>query len=342
MKKAFVYIMLTISTSLIVNGCGSSCPFGSEPEVGGDSSVLATINGSPITAAEVDEMAKDQMQRFNLQLYQIRKGALNAMIDDKLIAEAAKKENIDAEEYLKKEVDSKISEPTEEEIKGIYTSKMGDQKVPLENVKDQIANYLKQMKTNDVRNQLIARLRKDAKVEIKIDAPRVDIDTGDAPSVGPKNAKITMIEFSDYQCPFCKRVRDTVWELVDEYKGKIKYVFMDFPLSFHQQSQKAHEASRCAGEQEKYFEYNKKLFSNQTKLSVADLKNYARELKLNTKKFDSCLDEGKYADEVKKSLEVGAKAGVSGTPAYFINGIMISGAQPKEKFVEIIEDELNK
>ena len=117
---------------------------------------------------------------------------------------------------------------------------------------------------------------------------------------------------------------------------------MDFPLSFHKQSEKAHEAALCAGEQDKYFEYNKKLFANQRALAMTDLKKHATDLSLNSKKFDKCLDSGKFEQTVMNHLKAGMEAGVSGTPAYFINGIMISGAQPKQEFVTIIESELKK
>jgi protein-disulfide isomerase len=161
-------------------------------------------------------------------------------------------------------------------------------------------------------------------------------------AMGDKDAKVTLVEFSDYQCPFCKRVRPTIWRLVDEYKGKLRYVFMDFPLSFHKDAKKAAEAARCAGDQGKYFEMNRKLFDNQDKIGIGNLKGYAKELGLDVKKFDKCLDDGAHTKDIEASIAKGSSVGVSGTPAYFINGIMISGAQPYESFKELIDSELKR
>jgi len=164
----------------------------------------------------------------------------------------------------------------------------------------------------------------------------------DDPVLGKADAPITLIEFTDYQCPFCGRVRQTVSQILEEYKGKVRYVIRDFPLSFHKDALKAHEGAHCAADQGKYWEMNKKLFADQSKIQVEDLKKYAAEIKLDAKKFADCLDSGKYTEKVRKSQEYGEKIGVSGTPAFFINGRMISGARPFEAFKEIIDDELRK
>ena len=158
-------------------------------------------------------------------------------------------------------------------------------------------------------------------------------------------APVTIIEFSDYECPFCgKYFQQTYPQIVKEYvdTGKVKIVFRDFPLSFHANAQKAGEAAECAGEQRKYWEMHDKLFKNQNALEINSLKRYAKELGLNTKTFDDCLDSGKMASEVQKDFEDGQDAGVSGTPAFFINGIPLTGAQPFEAFKQIIEQEINK
>lgn len=162
---------------------------------------------------------------------------------------------------------------------------------------------------------------------------------------GDSNAPVTMIEFSDYECPFCGRYfQQTYPQIVKEYvdTGKVKIVFRDFPLSFHENAQKAAEAAECAGEQGKYWEMHDKLFKNQNALEINSLRQYAKELGLNTKTFDDCLDSGKMASEIQKDFEDGQDAGVSGTPAFFINGISITGAQPFEEFKKIIEQEINK
>jgi len=172
-----------------------------------------------------------------------------------------------------------------------------------------------------------------------------DISADDDPSVGPANAPVTIIEFSDYQCPFCKRVEPAIRQVLDTYKDKVRLVYRDFPLSFHQNAQKAAEASECADEQGKFWEYHDLLFERQAEWSSEGndkLKEYASSLGLDAKKFNECLDSGKYASEVQKDLNDGQSYGVAGTPAFFINGIEVSGAQPFSSFQQVIDTELSK
>ncbi|MEE8168311.1 MAG: thioredoxin domain-containing protein [Candidatus Hydrothermarchaeales archaeon] len=178
------------------------------------------------------------------------------------------------------------------------------------------------------------------------------IDTSDAAYVtGPENATVTMIEFNDYQCPFCKKFRDqTLDQVLGQYGEKIKYVLMDFPLtSIHPQAFIAHVSARCAGEQDKYFEYHDKLFANQGVWSrfapdsedeLNELNKYASELGLDSAAFNECLDSTKYAEAVLSNMQKGVNAGVTGTPAFFINGIKIGGARPYQDFQQLIDAEL--
>ncbi len=167
--------------------------------------------------------------------------------------------------------------------------------------------------------------------------------------LGDPKAPVTIVEFSDYQCPFCTRFyEDTEKQIYEKYikTGKVKFVYRDFPLSFHQNAQKAAEGAECAGEQGKYFEMHNKMFDKSqadgTGIAVADLKTYAKELSLDTAKFNDCLDSGKMASEVQKDMADGAAAGVQGTPGFFVNGVEVSGAQPFSVFQQVIEAALAK
>ncbi|MFH1916490.1 MAG: DsbA family protein [Nanoarchaeota archaeon] len=170
--------------------------------------------------------------------------------------------------------------------------------------------------------------------------PTVQVSIDDDAILGNKDAPVTLVEFSDYQCPFCGRFHEQAFpQIKSEYidTGKVRFVFRDFPLSFHENAQKSAEAAECAGEQEKYWAYNEVLFKNQDKLSVSDLKGYAKELGLDETAFNSCLDSGKMASEVAKDMNDGAGYGVKGTPAVFVNGKLISGAQPFSAFKQAID-----
>lgn len=343
--KRSVYFVLAIAATVAMYGCTkpSAAPStSSTPSAAAPGGVAATVGGISITMDELDKASKSQLQKVDTEIYQIKKRALDDLVEDKLIEEAAKKKGVGVDKYLAEEVDAKVTAPTEAEIQALYDSSKDRLGKPLEEVKGQIVDYLKQNRKARARNDLITSLKSGSEVKINLEPPRVVIDTKDMPSVGDKNAKVTFVEFSDYQCPFCKRVRPTIWRLMDEYKDKVRYVFGDFPLSFHKDSKKAHEAAHCAGDEGKYFEYNRKLFDNQSNIGVEDLKKYAQELKLNTKNFDKCLTSGKYTKMVEQSIQTGSNVGVSGTPAYFINGIMLSGALPYEAFKETIESELKR
>jgi len=169
----------------------------------------------------------------------------------------------------------------------------------------------------------------------------VEVDENDA-SKGPDDAKVTIIEFSDFQCPYCGRGRDVADEVMEYYGDKVRLVFKHFPLSFHENAQKAAEAAECAGDQEKFWEMHDYMFDNPTELGTPNLKTAAANFGLNSSEFNECLDSGKYEGKVKNDMSAGSELGVTGTPAFFINGQMISGAQPFEKFQEIIERELAK
>jgi len=174
----------------------------------------------------------------------------------------------------------------------------------------------------------------------------IDASVDDDPSLGKEDAPVTIVEFSDFQCPFCGRFeKDTFGKIKEEYidTGKVKLVFRDFPLtSIHPYAQKAAEASECADEQGKFWKYHDKLFENQEALTVDDLKKYADDLNLNNDKFEKCLDNGDMEKEVQNDIDDGTKYSVTGTPAFFINGVILEGAQPFENFKKIIDEELAK
>lgn len=156
---------------------------------------------------------------------------------------------------------------------------------------------------------------------------------------GDKNAKITLIEYSDFECPFCLRHLPTIEKILSEYKGKVRLVYRHFPLSFHPQAQKAAEAFECAGEQGKPYEMHDKIFeANEARnMNVETWKKIAKDLGLNTSKFNNCLDTGKYVNKISNQQNEGAQAGVEGTPATFVNGRLVSGAVPYEQFKVIID-----
>jgi protein-disulfide isomerase len=174
---------------------------------------------------------------------------------------------------------------------------------------------------------------------------RYEVSLDDDPMKGSPDAPVTIVEFSEFQCPACGAyARDTFPQIDETYikTGKVKYVSRDYPLSYHENAQKAAEAGECAAEQGKFWEYHDKLFASQDALDVPSLKKYAADLGLDTAKFDACLDSGVMAEEVQKDFAEGNSYGVRGTPAFFVNGIKLRGAQSFTAFQELIEEELKR
>lgn len=171
---------------------------------------------------------------------------------------------------------------------------------------------------------------------------RYDIPTEGFPSIGPANAPITIVEFSDYQCPFCKRWHDQVYEpLMAAYPGKIRLVYRNLPLTqIHPQAMNAAEAALCAGEQNAYWQYHNKLFENFDLLGDPLYDSIASELGLDADAFKSCMSGDKYLDEIKADMQFAFNLGVQSTPTFFINGLAIVGAQPLSVFQQVIDDEL--
>jgi protein-disulfide isomerase len=171
---------------------------------------------------------------------------------------------------------------------------------------------------------------------------KVEIEVGGAPSKGPKNAKVTIVTFSDFQCPFCSRVNPTMEEIEKTYKGKVRIAFKHLPLPFHDNAQVAAEAALAAHAQGKFWEMHDKLFANQGALDRASLETYAKDLGLNVAQFKAALDSGKYADYVKQDAALASRVGANGTPAFFINGKLLSGAQPFPAFKQMIDEALTQ
>jgi protein-disulfide isomerase len=215
----------------------------------------------------------------------------------------------------------------------------------LETMAPAIRRYLQDQQSEAARASLIADLRKTGpEVRLLFDAPRHTIEvTADDPSIGSSSAPVTLVEFSDFQCPFCQRVAPTLKQVKEKYGDKVRIVWKDFPLTqIHPQAFKAGEAAHCAADQGKFWEYHDRLFANQQSLQPNDLKKHAADLGLDSGAFGTCLDSSKYGERVRDGVAEGSRLGVNSTPTIYINGRVLSGAQPYETFVTVIDEELSK
>jgi len=305
------------------------------------SHVIATIGNHPITQQEVDSRLKAQLTAIDSQVYDLRRKTIEAMADDYVIEQAAGKAKLSVADYMKREVMDKTPTPSDADAKKFYDANKAQIKQPYEKVQAQVVAFLRQQEASEQREKLLNSLRADQPLKIKLKPPRFKVAAEGHPELGPKDAPVTIVEFGDFQCPFCKKSEDSIKQVRTKYADKVRLVYMDFPLSFHPNALPAAEAARCAGDQGKFWQFHDALFDAQPNLKSADLKAAAAKLGLDRQKFDSCLDQNKYQNAVRIDQAEGESLGVDGTPAFFINGRPLTGAQPASEFEQIIDEELS-
>ena len=281
--------------------------------------------------------------RLSQALYQARRDAVEELINDALLQQDATARKLEPATIVEQDITSKVMPPTDEDAAIFYRENQARMRdATLEQARHTIKNYLFQQRTLSARQVYLDGLRAKTTVRITLEPPRQTVATDDRPAKGPENAPITIVEFSDFQCPFCLNAFPTVQQVLATYGDRIHFVYRHYPLANHPRARPAAEASACANEQGKFWEFHDRLFSNQQSLEDADLKQHAAQLGMDAAQFNTCYDSRKYSADVDADIRVGDEAGVSGTPAFFINGRMLSGAQPFEAFKQIIDEELER
>jgi protein-disulfide isomerase len=311
----------------------------------GSGQVVATVDGESITLAELDDWIKQDLfeeqtrDRSPAAMHQFRAERLERMIDERLLEAEATTRNVSGEELMRQE--SARAEVTDEQVADFFEKnrdRLGG--ATLEQIGPRVRRHLQQQAGNDAVEKLLAGLRERAAVEVSFEAPRIQV-AAIGPALGPENAPVTIVEFSDFQCPFCARAGPIVKQIVARYPEQVRVVYRHFPLdSIHPRARPAAEAAACAGDQGRFWEYHDKLFAHAKALEDADLERYAGELGLDVAVFKACRAEGKHREAVERDVQDARSAGITGTPSFFVNGRMLGGAQPLEKFVELIEAEL--
>ena len=330
---------------LFLVACSSSAQ--QPAKVQGPADVVATVGNVSVTLAEVDAKALQQPAnqfgntKLMLAIYEARRNAIDDITGEKLIEMEATTRGTTTAQVIDKEISTKIQDVTEADVVAWYNA--NPQRVngaPLEQVKMPIRNLLIQQRSAIAYQSFIEQLKLKTAVRVTLEPPRQKIATADSPAQGPASAPIELVEFSDFQCPFCYRAHPTVKQVLSTYSGKIRFVYRNYPLPNHPQARPAAEAAQCANEQGQFWPYHDRLFADQSKLSDADLKASAAALGMDAAKFNACLDSHKYKARVDADLQAGNEAGVNGTPAFFVNGRLLSGAQPFDEFKKVIDEEL--
>lgn len=319
-----------IGTMAIKGGGGMS---------GGDP-VVAEYGGKSVKASEAFASIKTRLFDLEEEVYRTKEQAVNEFVDQKIIETEAKKQNLSMEQLLDKESQGAVAEVTDKEIDEFLASKGLSLKDPRVK-KDDVREYLKYRQKFEKRQAYVAKLRESAKVKMLIpepQSPSMNINTDGYPMWGNKSAPVTIVEISDFQCPFCARAVPTIQKIKKEYgPDKVKIVFRDMPLPNHPRAFPASVAAHCADEQGKFWEMHDMLFENQAKLEDADLKGYATKLALDATKFNECFDKKKPEELINKSRKEAESLGIQATPSFVINGALLQGAQPFEKFKEKID-----
>jgi len=346
-KRTLGVLSAALLTTAVMVACTESAKakinmiFKDAPKAG----VVAKINGEEVTEEQLVGDAQLEMMQIKKQEYDLKMNQLNKLITDRVLGAEAKKSGLaSSEEYIAKKVlkgEIKISDADYKKFvkeKNIPESNINDQ------VKERIYSYMKEQKREEMVQSAVAKLTKGSPVEVYFKKPKsnIQVEVGESPVTGGDSAKVTIVEFSDFQCPICGRAAKTVSEVKKKYGNKVKIAFKHFPLPMHKDAGPASEAAMCVYDQgkDKFWKFHDIAFAAQDKLDADSLAKHAKASGADEKKFKECMDSKKFADFVKKDQAYGEKLGVRSTPTFFVNGQLLSGALPIEQFSEVIDEEL--
>ena len=344
-------LVAVLAVALVACGGDSGGASGGGASGGSDPSgeeVLAVVDGTSITLADLDSRVGEQLGRMDFQYrsqrYQLIESALTDMIQSRLLTEEAAARGVSVDELVASTTEGKV-EVSDAQVEDWYRrnrSRVGGQ--PFEEVSSQVRIFLEDAERAQLVNALAKQLETEREVVYYLEPARAEFDLTGAPSAGPEDAAVTLVEFSDFQCPFCGRFFPTVNEIKEKYGGQVRFVYLQFPLTnLHPNAFKAAEASLCAHDQGSFWEMHDLLFTEQSSLGVPELKEKASRLGLDTEEFDACLDSGRQAERIRADMQQGTTVGVSGTPALFVNGVNLpGGAVPYELVAAAIDRELRR
>ena len=331
-----------------VTGCGllaAAAMVGAQqpaPPADGEA-VVARIGDEVITESQLESMVGASLVNLRQQIYQAKVQELEKQIFNRLVGQAATAEGLTRADYVAKNIDALVTPPTEEQINQIFTqfrSRLGPDD---DKAKQQVTEFLNQqaraMQEGALRKELFSK----AGVQILLEPPRVQVAIGEGtPSRGPATAPIVLVEYTDYQCPYCDRVQPTLAAVRERYGDQVLHVFKNLPLPIHAQAQLAGEASLCAQDQDKFWEFHDWLFQNQRTMNRGLMIEQAGTMGMDTELFTACVDQKTYSDKVRADMKEARSFGITGTPGFLINGRVLSGAQPLEAFEAIINEELER
>jgi protein-disulfide isomerase len=329
---------------LLAGACSTSAQ---QPKPQGPSDTAATVGTTVITLEQVDQKAMEEPAggfgnlKLSQAIYEARRAAAEELAGNMLLDQEAKRRGVERDALYEQEIAAKVKAVSEADIAAWYQANTQRvQGAALDQVRAPIQSMLTQQRLQAARDAYIDTLKAKTPVRVMIQAPRVMVTAGNSPVKGSASAPIELIEFADFECPYCLAASPTVKRVLDTYGDGIRFVYRNFPLQNHPHARPAAEAAQCANEQGQFWPYHDRLFAEPGKLSDAELKQTASALGLKADQFNKCVDDRKYKSVVETDAQAGVNAGVTGTPAFFINGRLLSGAQPFDAFKRIIDEEL--
>jgi protein-disulfide isomerase len=319
-----------------------ACAQQAAPPAAGDV-VVARIGDEVITAAEMESMVGPSLVQLRQQIYDTSVAELNQQIFERLVVAKATAAGITRDEYLKQNVDAKMTPPDEGEIVKIMSMYRNRLAADDAQAREQVVQALQQQQKAQLLDALRKEMFEESGVVILLEPPRVEVAVAEGtPSRGPASAPIVLVEYTDYQCPYCARAQPTIAAVMERYDGQIRHVFKNLPLPMHAQAQLAAEAALCAQDQGLFWEFHDWLFDNQRTMNRDSMITQAGAMNMDVDLFTACIDRGTYQEKVDADMREARGFGITGTPGFMINGRVLTGAQPPEAFEAIIDEELTR
>jgi protein-disulfide isomerase len=349
-SKRFVTPLTLVCGFILLAGLACSKKAVSRPQFifksAPNKTLAAKVAGKEVTMDELFGGMRSEIYEAEMKVFELKMNKLRAMVLEKFMKADPNYKGMTNDAFLEKYI-AKNLKATDKEIEAFAKERKIPDQQRNKQLNERIGQFLVVEKKKQAVDKWLTEKTKANPVEVYLTKPKppvFDIKTEGAPYAGASDAKVTLVEFSDFQCPYCAKGATILNELKKKYGNKLKVVFKNFPLNFHKDAQGAAEAGRCVFEQDakKFWKMHDGMFAQQSQLKKEDLKKLAGSLGVDQKKFDNCLDTGKYAATVKADLEDGKKVEVKSTPTFFVNGKPINGARPVAEFSEMIDAEFKK
>lgn len=300
--------------------------------------VVIEIDGSKVTLQEFERRHPSTLFQARNTFHDTAVKALDEFVDELLLERQAKKENLTVDQLLERHVKKMLPKDPSDDAIRVYLEGVDTQE-SFATAREKVIAFLRDKRMTKAKAEYVKSLRAQSNVAIRLSPPRANISIENAQVSGRLSAPVTMIEYADYECPYCQQIAPQIEKLREEYKDKLTFAYKNLPLPNHANAQKAAEAAQCAAAQGKFWEYHSHIYKTK-EYSLPRLKEDARTLKLDGEAFDKCVDSGEKAALVKAQFAEAQALSIPGTPAFFINGRFISGAVTYESLRQVVEDEL--